>query len=94
MDMSNTNTMTATATETVKMSRVHFGRTFNALEETRRMIGKMSNPELVASYKVHADALVALLDAAEVVKDYTSAEGIEMASAVHVFMNEFKASRE
>ena len=85
--------MTTTATATVKMPRVHFHRTFNALEETRRMIGKMSNPELVASYKVHADALVALLDAAEVVENYTGAEGIEMASAVHVFMNDFKAAQ-
>ena len=79
-----------TTTASIKMPRVHFHRTFTALEETRRMIGKMSNPELVASYKVHAAALVALLDAAEIVENYTGAEGIEMASAVGVFMKEFK----
>ena len=86
--MSNTNTMNAV--QSIKMPRIHFSRTFTALEETRRMIAKMSNPELVASYKVHAEALVALLDAAEVVENYTGAEGIEMASAVHVFIKEFK----
>ena len=78
------------ATATVKMPRIHFHRTFAALEETRRMITKMSNQELVASYKVHAAALVALLDAAEIVEDYTGEEGIEMASKVHAFMEQFK----
>jgi len=79
-----------TTTTSIKMPRVHFRRTFTALEETRRMIAKMSNPELVATYKVHAAALVALLDAAEVVEDYTGAEGIEMAFVVGVFMKDFK----
>ena len=78
------------ATASIKMPRIHFSRALTALEETRRMIGKMSNPELVASYKVHAAALVALLGATEVVEDYTGAEAIEMASAVHVFMRQFK----
>ena len=88
--MSNTNdTMNATAT--VKMPRVHFHRTFNALEETRRMIAKMSDEKLIASYKIHEKALLALLEVAEPVDNTTGAEGIKMASAVHVFMNNFKA---
>ena len=89
--MSNTNDMTATAT--VKMPRIHFHRTFNALEETRRMIGKIIDEKLVADYKLHEKALLALLEVAEPVDNTTGAEGIKMASAVHAYMNEFKANQ-
>lgn len=81
-----------TTANSIKLPRRHFSRTFAALEETRRMIAKMSDPDLVASYTVHAAALEALLEAAEPVDNFSGAEGIEMANAVGVFLHEFKES--
>lgn len=84
--------MTATAAATVKMPRVHFHRTFSALKETNDMIQKLHDEKLLASYKLHASALESLLAVVEIVDDYTGAEAIEMANAVHVFLKEFKAN--